>query len=294
MLRRILTALLVIALLLVTVFVVLVIRAKPMLDHPFFANDDFLVIAHRGGAGLRPENTLAAFQHAVELGVDVLEMDIHSTSDGVLVTIHDATVDRTTNGTGQVQDLTFTALQELDAGYSWTVDDAQADHPYRGQGITIPALEEIFQTFPSIPMNIEIKQLEPSIAQPFCDLIRQYEMVDQVLVASFHPQALNEFREACPEVATSGVENDIRVFYILNTIKLGAVYQPVAHAFQVPEYSGGLHVVTPGFVSGAHRHNVEVHVWTVNEVEQMERMIEAGVDGIITNYPDRLLELVGR
>ena len=278
----------------VLVFSVLAVLSRPMDDHPFFVKDEVLILAHQGGEKLRPDNTMPAFQHAVELGVDVLEMDIHSTRDGELVIMHDERVDRTTNGSGLLKEMTYAQLQDLDAAYHWPHDDLDGPRPYRGQGIRVPTLRELFETFPDMPMNIEIKQAEPSIVQPFCDLIYEYRRTDSVLVGSFHAETVKEFREKCPGVATSATEPETRTFFILNTIGLGKVFQPSAEAFQVPEYSGFLHVVTERFVSGARRHNADVHVWTVDDPEDMQRMIDLGVDGIITNRPDLLLELLGR
>lgn len=267
--------------------------ARPIPDQPFFGQGEFLVIAHQGGNGLWPDNTLYAFEHAVALGVDELEMDIHSTQDGVLVVIHDDTVDRTTDGTGPVQGFTLAELQALDAAYDWTSDDG-VSFPHRGQGITIPTVEEVFTAFPDTRMVIEIKQTDPSIVDSFCSLIREHGKTEQVVVASFDAGTIKAFRRACPEVATSASQQEVMVFYGLSTAFLGAAYSPPAEAMQVPEYRSGIHVTTRRFVNTAHRRNVDVHVWTVNDVEAMQRLIDLGVDGIITDYPDRLLELLGR
>jgi glycerophosphoryl diester phosphodiesterase len=282
---------LIVSLLLLTAVAVLAYRGRPIPDSPFYGADDFLVIAHQGGDGLRPGNTMPAFAHAVELGVDVLEMDMHATADGVLVLMHDETVDRTTDGTGLIREMSFAALRELDAGYDWSTDNG-ATFPYRGQGIVVPALTEVLEAFPQMRFNIEIKQREPSIADSFCRTLREYGLTDRVLVASFHPESITRFRAACPEVATSAVEPEIRRLYTLNLLFLSAFYPSPATAFQVPEYSGDTHVVTPRFVRGAQGRNVQIHVWTVNETADMERMLELGVDGIITDRPDRLLSLV--
>ena len=293
---RLLRILLLVLLLLVATVGLLATQARPAPDHPYFEGG-VQVIAHQGGDGLRPSNTMAAFEHAVALGVDVLEMDIHSTQDGVIVTIHDATVDRTTNGTGRVQDLTFAELQALDAGYHWPTLAEEADRtdrPFRGQGITIPALEEILQAFPDMHMTIEIKQETPSLAEPFCALLRQYEMTDQVLVGSFREAALQEFRATCPEVPTSATESEVRNFFILNTVFLSALYTPNAYAFQVPESFGSIHLLSARFVQGAHARNMAVQPWTINQSEDMARLLALGVDGIITDYPDRLLDALGR
>ena len=265
---------------------------------PEEASFDFdrpVVIAHQGGDGLRPSNTMAAFNHAAELGVDVLEMDIHSTRDGVLVTIHDSTVDRTTDGIGRVLELTFEQIQALDAGYHWPTlaeESGRTDRPYRGQGIVIPALEEVLQTFPEMPMNIEIKQSEPSIVDPFCDLLKTYDRVgdNRVLVASFHESVIVEFREKCPGVPTSVVQNEVIEFYLLSRLRLHRLWSPPAAAFQVPQSFSGLTVITPKFVQHLQEHGVLIHPWTINDQNDMEILLRMGVDGIITDYPDRLIE----
>jgi glycerophosphoryl diester phosphodiesterase len=292
---RILRILLGLVLVLLLLFAALALLARPAADHIFFTEGPAkpLVIAHQGGDGLWPGDTLYAYQQAAELGVDVLEMDMHQTADGVLVLMHDATVERTTDGTGQIKNMTLAALKQLDAGYDWSPDGGQS-FPYRGQAITVPTLEEIFTTFPNWRMNIEIKQVEPPIVEPFCRLIRQYNMQEKVLVASFHRPALEAFRATCPEVATSAAEDEIRPFFILNTLFLGPLHSPPANAVQVPEYAGGLHVLTPRFVRGAHGRNMEVHAWTIHEPADMQPLLDMGVDGHITDYPDRLLELLGR
>ncbi len=275
------------------VYGVMALLTKPAEDHAFFAQEGVLVIAHQGGRGLWPDNTIYAFERAVSMGVDVLEMDVHSTADGVLVTMHDATVERTTNGSGPIHNFTLAELKELDAGYNWTDDDG-ATYPYRGQGITVPTLEEIFTAFPDTLMNIEIKQWEPPIVEEFCQMVRDFDREDKVLMGSFDADTVLTFRELCPGAATSTTEPEARRFLYLNTVFLGAVYRPRAEAFQLPEYHGGMHVVTGRFVEAAHSHNMDVHVWTVNEEEDMQRLIDLNVDGIITDYPDRLLRVLGR
>ena len=281
-------------LVLVAVYAAFALVAKPAPDHAIYATParhSVRVIAHQGGEHLYPSNTLTAFEGAAELGVDMLEMDIHSTADDVLVVMHDATVDRTTDGSGALQALTLVEVKTLDAGHYWTDDDG-VTYPYRGQDITVPTLEEVFASFPDYPMNIEIKQHTPSIAAPFCELIREYGKQEQVLVASFHKQALDEFRTVCPEVATSTYQDEIVVFYALKTLWLTSVYSPPAQAHQVPEYRSGIHVLTRGFVRGAQARNMKVDAWTINDPNDMRRMINLGVDGIITDRPDLLIEIL--
>jgi len=261
--------------------------------HPYYQNIKRpLVIAHQGGDGLWPGDTLFAFQHAANLGADVLEMDIHITKDGTLVVMHDETVDRTTDGIGEIESMTLADLKKLDAGYDWSSDDGLT-FPYRGQGITVSTLEEIFQAFPDKRMTIEIKKTNASMAQPFCDLIRKYDMQDKVLAASFHDERLNEFRAKCPEVATSSAKDETTTFVLLTKPFLGRLYSPKFYSLQVPEESSGITVMTEAFVRAAHERGLAVEPWTIDDPEQMRLYIEWGVDGIITDRPDIMLEMLG-
>jgi glycerophosphoryl diester phosphodiesterase len=250
-----------------------------------------LVMAHRGGAGLWPENTMYGFERAVDLGVDVLETEIHSTADNMLVLMHDSTVDRTTNGSGPISAFTLEELKTLDAGYNWTADGGQT-FPFRGSGITVPTLEEVFTALPTVRINIDIKQEKPSLVASLCETIRTFDMVDRVMVASFSAKVLKAFRRVCPEVATSAGTGEVALFYVMNLVFLGRVYRSPFQAFQIPEYSSGLRVLTKKFVKTAHGLNLAVHVWTVNETTDMQRLLDLGVDGIVTDYPDRLISLL--
>lgn len=268
-------------------------RSTPIPGHPFLKSGTPLVMAHRGGRGLWPPNTLYAFQRSVELGVDVLEMDIHMTLDGEIVVRHDPTVEDTTNGSGAIAEMTLAEIKSLDAGYTWSADNGKT-YPFRDQGITIPTLKEILDALPGMRLNIDIKPENPAIVPLFASLLREYNRLDQVLVASFHDDQLNRFRALCPAVATAAGMRETLGLLLLSWLHLDAIYQPKAVAFQLPEYQGKLHVVTERFIRSAHRHNMQVHPWTVNEVQDMRRMLDWGVDGLITDYPDRLMKLLGR
>jgi glycerophosphoryl diester phosphodiesterase len=188
-------------------------------------------------------------------------------------------------------------IEALDAGYYWTDDNGQS-YPFRAQGIGVPALTEVFAAFPDMPMNIEMKPDNAEFAARFCQVIREHGMAEKVLVGSFHDVAMVAFREACPEVATSMTENEIRPFWILNAIGLSALYQSPAEAFQVPQTAelpllGEVAVLTARFVQNAHHHNVIVHAWTINETADMERLLALELDGIITDRPDRMEEVTG-
>jgi glycerophosphoryl diester phosphodiesterase len=292
---KILRILLVFLLVLALILLFLLLTAQPARSCPVCeqGNNRPLVIAHQGGDGLWPGNTMLAFENAVALGVDWLEMDLHATADGALVLMHDATVDRTTNGTGALQEKSLQDLQDLDAGYYWS-PDGEETFPYRDQGLTPANLAEVFEAFPQMPMNVEIKQVEPTIAEPLCQLIRQYGKQDSVLVASFHQQALDEFRSVCPEVSTSASQGEIINFFIRHKMALGGTYSPSAQAVQVPERRSGLQVLDQRFADDAHDRGLHVHAWTINDTADMQRLVERGVDGIITDRPDRLLELLNR
>lgn len=267
----------------------------PATERPFFRKEKAgpLVIAHRGGAGLWPENTLYAFERAGRLGVDVIELDVRSTSDGVLVAMHDATVNRTTDGAGRVSEMTLEQLKKYDAGYRWSSDGGKS-FPVRGRGISVPTLEEVFTALPKTRFIVEPKQDAPSITAALCSLIRGRGMADKVVVASFSNAIMSEFRQACPEIATSATPSEVSKFLAMQKTGLDRAYSPPMQALQVPEYLGGLQVLSRGFVEAAHGRKLQVHAWTINETQDMRRMIEMGVDGLMTDYPDRLMKLLGR
>lgn len=289
--------LLLIPILLIVALIALSFWKRPSPTHPYFANFDTypLVFAHADdtGQGLWPGNTMPFFKGVSDLGVDVLELDVHMTSDGHIVVMHDDTVDRTTDGTGKVSELTLREIKSLEVGGSWSPDGGTT-YPYRGQGLRVPTLAELFYLFPDIPMNIEIKQAEPSIAVPLCTMIRNFNRSEKVLVPSFSDAAMAEFRAACPEVATAGSTSEVRSFVLLNFAFLSNLLAPSYQAFQVPETSSGISVVNPRFVQAAHRRNLQVHVWTINDPGDMQRFIAMGVDGIMTDRPDLLLQKLGR
>ncbi len=265
-----------------------------MLHHPYFRHPGVMVIAHRGGGGLAPENTLPAFRHAVAMGVDGLELDVHSTRDGVIVVSHDAEVDRVTDGQGPIQAYTWDELQQLDAGYRWRADGGRT-FPFRGQGVTIPRLADVFTAFPEMPISIDIKQREPDIVAPFARLIREHGMASRVMVGSFHNETVDRFRQAMPGVVTACSLREVRRFYAMHRLRLARWYRGAAEGFPIPEHTDtGRRVITPRFVRDLHRHGIHLHVWTVNESEAMRRLISWGVDGLITDYPDRLMNVLGR
>jgi glycerophosphoryl diester phosphodiesterase len=249
-------------------------------------------IAHRGGKYIAPENTLVGFQEGLRAGADVLELDVHLTADGHLVVIHDDKVDRTTNGTGLVREMTLHEIKRLDAGYQFTSDGGKT-YPYRGQGVVVPTLEEVYQEFPEVPFNVEIKEAQRAIEQELWQVIKEAEAADRTLVVSGKTSTIRRFREISGgQVATGASGLEIGVFYFLNSLHLSRLLSLIGgssyQALQGPEEYRGLQIVTPGFVRAAHQLDLRVDVWTINTEPGMRRVLRYGVDGIMTDRPDVL------
>lgn len=261
--------------------------------HPYLQNDGPMVIAHRGSSGTAPENTMLAFQQAVALGVDALEMDIHATADGVLIAAHDERLERVSDGRGFIKDQTLDELMQLDAGYHWTPDGGKT-YPFRGQGHTLPRLETIFEAFPGMRLNIDIKHHDPAVVAAFAALIERHAAAERVMVGSFDTPTVRLFRRLCPDAGRAGSYGEVVRFYVMQRLGLTALYWGSADAFQIPELSGNRRVVTRDFVRAMRRRGVLLHVWTVNEIDDMRRLLEWGVDGIITDHPARLMRHLGR
>lgn len=262
-------------------------------SHPFFtqAKSRPEVIAHQGGKGQWPGETIFALDQANKLGADVLEFDVHSTRDGNLVLMHNATVDETTNGRGRINRMLLKDLKKLDAGYRWTANGGRT-FPFRGKNIEVPTLEEVFQKFKNKRMNIEIKQSEPSIIAPLSALIEKHSMEDKVLVASFSNRDLELFRARCPRVATSASPQELVKFRWGSNSPFPTGSRP--DCLQVKDKVLAVRVITPDSVAKARRLNLPLHAFTVNDIERMKKMIALEVDGIITDYPGLLLALLER
>jgi glycerophosphoryl diester phosphodiesterase len=242
-----------------------------------------LNIAHRGGARLWPEHTLLAYERALEAGADVIELDLHATSDGVIVALHDATVDRTTDGSGVVRNMTYDELRQLDAGYRFTRDRG-ATYPWRGRGLTIPTLDEALDLLGSTPMAIEIKQAVPPIAAEVLATFEAHGAVEHAIFVSFDRRPVETIRELDADALTAFSGQEIVVFGLLTEETLPA-YVPPAPFMQPPS-----ELVDATFIERANRLGLKVHAWTVNEREEMRRLIDLGVGGIFTDDPVLLAE----
>jgi glycerophosphoryl diester phosphodiesterase len=286
-----------------------------LVDNPWLERKA-LNIAHQGGEIEAPSDTLYAFKTARQKGADVLETDVHLTADGRVVALHDETVDRTTNGSGSVEQMTLAEIKQLDAAYWFiegegTVHDPgrpASDFTWRGvatgdkrppkrfdpNDFKVPTLDELLAAFPDAWLNIELKptvamtgRLEAAVA----DLLRAHGRSDDVIVASFNDQSVELFKAFAPEIHTAVPTAQVGAFWASTQGDLPGSPNPQHVALQVPETFEGLTVVTPDFISDAHANDLAVHVWTVNDASDMHRLLDWGADGIMTDRPT-LLEQV--
>ena len=244
----------------------------------FLENDGPLAFAHRGGAGEAPENTLAAFRRAVELGFRYLETDVRVSSDGVAMAFHDATLDRVTNLTGRFCDLSRDELREA---LVWGREP-------------IPTLEELLRTFPKARFNIDPK--EDAGVKPLAEVIARTGAIDRVCVGSFAGRRLTKLREMlgprlCHSVGLAALSR-LRLVSLGSNKGISPPEVADCPCVQLPPYLGGHRLVDERLVKAAHAESIQVHVWVVNEPEEMHRLLNLGVDGIMTDFPSVLREVL--
>ena len=265
----------------------------PSVRHPYFDLPRPISIAHRGCAGEAPENTIPAFERALAQGADVLESDIHLTHDGIPVLIHDAIVDRVTGASGSVADFTADALRRFDAGYHFSPDGGQT-HPYRNRDVRIPSLEEAFRHFPDTRFNLELKAPGSRLIGATLELVAKHRREPITLVTAGDDGIMAELRDRLGSlanpIAQGACERDIREF--LRCAATGTEPAPGPMALQIPPDFGGQPLVTEPLIEFAHARGVQLHVWTINDPAEMRRLLDLGVDGIITDFPGRLAEII--
>lgn len=258
--------------------------------HPYFDIRAPQLFGHRGASGEAPENTLVAFERAVAHGVPYLELDCHATRDGEIVVLHDAELERTTDGQGRVSELTFAELQRLDAGFRFTLDSRT--HPFRGCGVRVPRFSEVLRAFPGARLNLEVKQSEPPIAAEVVRLVRAANAQDRVLLAAAEEPVLAEIRKLDAGTALGSSMQDVIDFVKAAAEGRLASFEPRGHALQIPPEALGRPLVTPELVEGAHALGLFVHVWTINDASEMRRLLALGVDGLMSDLPGLLMETV--
>ena len=253
-----------------------------------------VTIAHQGGNKIYPDESLLAFTNAINMGIQVIELDIHRTKDGVIVINHDPTIDRLTDGTGLIREMSWLELQQVDGAYNWSLDGLT--YPYRGKGIKILSLIEMMDTFPQQVYDIEIKQHDPPLEKDLCDLLRKYGVAaDQAIVASFRDETLARFHDICPEVAISLPVNQGTVLYILSRVGLERLLPLDAVVAQLPTTFStilGQLELDRRYIEAFAKGDRQVWVWTVNDSIEMKRLVKMGAHGIITDRPDILMDFV--
>ena len=234
-------------------------------------------IAHRGASVRYPENTLASFRAALEAGAGGLELDVRLTRDGHPVVMHDAAVDRTTDGFGAVSAMTLAQVRRLDAGGDGRPDER------------VPTLREVLAAF-VVPVNMDIKDPDlPGAEVVALDVLREAGATGRVLVASAHHGVMRRFRRAAGGECDTGASRfEIGAFYGLSLLRLERLLRPAYAALQVPVVYGPLRIITPRFIRAAHSRGVRVDAWTINDVGQMRRLLDLGVDAVITDRPEAL------
>lgn len=263
------------------------------MGHPYFDVPVPTVIGHRGCAGEVPENTLASFRRALESGAAILESDVHLTRDGVPVLIHDDDVARVSEGAGRVSDLDLAQLQALDAGYRFRPESA-AEYPFRGRGLRIPSLCEAFESLPGARFNLELKQDLPGLVEATVALVEDLKRADiTLLTAESGPLArrLQARLDARGVHAALGASAEDVLAFVRSALD-GSPPPAGPMALQVPAGFRDQPLVTEPFVRHAHAHGIRVHVWTINDPGEMTRLLDLGVDGLVTDFPARMRDLL--
>ncbi len=274
---------------------------RPMASTNPWLGRRVIAYAHQGGAWESPSSTLFAIRRALAAGASAIELDVHATADGELVVCHAETVDRTTNGSGTIASHTLAELKALDNAF-WFIPGADvtpgrppSEYPYRGRAAADPdfriaSLREVLEAFPGVVLNLDIKQTAPVVAPyeaTLAALLAEYERTDDVIVASFLDTATEAFSVVAPQIATSaGTVATAEFWRAVHNGEEPSVQK--AAAFQIPERQGDLVVADEAFVEAAHRAGVAVHVWTINDEASMQRLLDLGVDGIISDLPTTL------
>ncbi|KXH76618.1 MAG: hypothetical protein AM326_02505 [Candidatus Thorarchaeota archaeon SMTZ-45] len=263
-----------------------------MTDSVVFGPGRPLIMGHRGDLSTAPENTIQALKSALKAGVDFLESDVRITLDNELVLFHDDDMERTTGESGSVGERTLEELRQLDFGKMFTWDGFT--YPFRNKGMTILTLREAFEELPDVKFNLDMKDLDLRTPKLLADIIDDYDRRDSVVVASFNPIQMKRFRENMPNAITSAHPGEVRNFVYGTKLRAVTLFSRNIHyqAFQVPIKYGALTVVNERFIEQAHKRGIAVHVWTINERDEMEWLIELDVDGIFTDEAALMREIL--
>ena len=249
------------------------------------------VIAHRGSSGRAPENTLEAFDRAVrEDGAEGLELDLHRSRDDHVVVLHDRTVDRTSDGHGRAAAFTLTELQALDAGHHFR--DERGEFSFRGRGVRIPTLEEVLDRYPDTWLSLDLKEGDPVTERRTIELVDAAGARDRVVVSAESPRSARRLADLAPDLPRFFDRAAAWRFYLRHRTRFWPGYRPPGSSLQIPVAYRGRRLDTSRLIADAHRFGIAVRYWTVNDTTTMERLIDRGADGIITDHPARLRDLL--
>jgi glycerophosphoryl diester phosphodiesterase len=259
-------------------------------DLPVY-KDQIMLAAHRGGRGIWPENTLFAFKKAVERWPDVfLEGDLHLSKDGQVVVIHDDTVDRTTDGTGRINDLTLEEIQSFDAGYRFTTDGGET-FPFRGQGVRIPTFRELLEGLPNSRIVLELKEghLLPDAA---IALVREYKAENRIIFGSFDAALMNQVREKAPEIMTC--YDFTSAYKLVQALRIGGwdEYEPNDSLLTITQEIEKEIKVTAEEIEKMKEKGIVYQIHTINDPQEMREYMDMGVDSILTDRPDLLEQVI--
>lgn len=256
--------------------------------HPYFDTPRPQLFGHRGASGEAPENTRVAFERALAHGVRYLEMDCHATADGEIVIHHDDTLERMTDAVGPIRERAFAELERVDAGHRFTADGGRT-FPFRGTGVRVPRLAEVLAAFPGALINLEVKQADPPIAEEVVRIVRRARAERRLLLAAEDDAVLAKLRALDAGTALGSSLQDVVEFVRAGAEGRLESFEPRGHALQVPTHALGRPLVTREFVASAHARGLVVHVWTINEADEMRRLLALGVDGLMSDFPGRLV-----
>jgi glycerophosphoryl diester phosphodiesterase len=257
------------------------------IETDFFTPPRPRIFGHRGAAGEFPENTMVSFERTVRAGAIYLELDIHMTRDGEVVVAHDESLTRTCGRDEVIREIPWAELQTADAGYLLTFDGG-VTFPFRDRAIRVPRLVDVLGGFLNVNYNIEIKQSEPTVVPALLEAIEATGVRRRVLIVSEADAPLRQVRELAPRIATGFSYGDVSEF-LQAMANRRADYRPRGDAIQIPPEYEGWKLITPESVEFAHHNGVEVHAWTINEEPEMNRLLDFGVDGLISDFPARAL-----
>lgn len=249
--------------------------------HPAVRADRPLIFAHRGGAGLAPENTIPAFDNGLALGADGLELDVHLSRDGVAVVHHDWLLDRTTDASGPIAAKDVAELSRVDACAGFV----RRGGSWNGGPACVPTLREVLRRYRDVRLIIELKGPSRVLARAVIEDVREAGALDRVCIGGFSWRAMTEVRRREPRLATSASRVEVRVALYASWVGL-CVRSGGYVAFLVPQRDGGTRVVSSRFVRLAHHRARAVQVWTVDDPAAIRRLLDWGVDAIITDRPD--------